>query len=88
MQKISTTLSPALDQAENAWDFVEVWIDPMLFPPNVLLVLRHSSGSYCVYDPAKENQLIFSSKTYEEVRDWLAEDEYEPIEGRLLASEL
>jgi len=31
---------------------------------------------------------VFSSATYDEAQTWLLEDEYEPIEGRIAASEL
>jgi hypothetical protein len=41
-----------------------------------------------VYDPAEGYKVIFTSSTYQEAQNWLLEDEYEPIEGRLSASEL
>ncbi|PSB17409.1 hypothetical protein C7B61_15895 [filamentous cyanobacterium CCP1] len=87
-QKIDTTSSPALDPARSTWDFVEVWIDPMLSPPYILLLLGDSAGNCRVYDPAENYQIVFSSVTYEEAQTWLLEDEYEPVEGRLSASEL
>jgi hypothetical protein len=79
MQRIDTTLFPALDPAKSDWDFVEVWIDPMLSPPYILLLL---------YDPAENYKVVFSSATYDEAQIWLLEDEYEPVEGRLSASDL
>jgi hypothetical protein len=88
MQKIDTTSPPALDPAKSDWSFVEVWIDPMLFPPYILLLLSDPSGSCRVYDPAEGYKVVFSSASYDETQTWLLEDEYEPIEGRLAASEL
>jgi hypothetical protein len=40
-----------------------------------------------VYDPAEGYKVIFTNSTYEEAQNWLLEDEYEPIEGRLSAAE-
>jgi hypothetical protein len=67
---------------------VEVWIDPMLAPPYILLLMGASDGSCRVCDPAERYQVVFSSTTYDEAQTWLLEDEYEPVEGRLFASDL
>lgn len=88
MQKIDTMSSPALDPAKSEWDFVEAWIDPMLSPPYILVLLGDSAGNCRVYDPAENYKVVFSSATYEEAQIWLLEDEYESVEGRLSASEL
>lgn len=88
MQKIDTTSSSALDPAKSEWNFVEVWIDPMLSPLYILLLLGNPAGSCHVYDPAENYKVVFSSATYDEAQTWLLEDEYEPVEGRLSASEL
>jgi hypothetical protein len=88
MQKTDTMLSPALDLAKREWDFVEVWIDPMLSPPYILMLLGDSAGNCCVYDPIEHYKIVFSSATYEKAQAWLLEDEYEPVEGRLSTLEL
>ena len=88
MQKADITSSPALDQAKLDWNFVEVWIDPLLSPPYILLLLGESSGSCHIHDPAEGYKVVFSSETYDEAQNWLLEDEYEPIEGRLGATEV
>jgi hypothetical protein len=88
MQKTNTTSSHTLDPVKSNWNFAEVWIDPMLSPPYILLLLGDSSGSCRVYDPAEGYKVVFSSASYDEAQTWLLEDEYEPIEGRLSASEL
>ncbi len=88
MQKIDTLSSPALDPVKIEWNFVEVWIDPMLSPPYVLLLLGDPAGNCRVHDPAENYKVVFSSATYNEAQTWLLEDEYEPVEGRLSASEL
>lgn len=66
MQKIDTTSSSALDPAKSDWKFVEVWIDPILSPPYVLLLLGDSSGSCRVYDPTEGYKVVFIGATYDE----------------------
>ena len=87
MQKTVTTQFPALDPVKTDWDFAEVWIDPMLSPPYLLLLLGTAS-SCCVYDPAEGYKVVFAGSSYDEAQTWLLEDEYEPVEGRLTVSEL
>ena len=88
MQKTDTMSSRALDPAKSNWSFAEVWIDPMLSPPYILLLLGEPSGGCRVYDPAEGYKVVFTSASYDEAQTWLLEDEYEPIEGRLTVSEL
>ncbi len=88
MTKTNTMLSPELDLVKDNWQFSEVWIDPALSPPYLLLLLGTSDGRCHVYDPAEGYRLIFKSDNYDEAQFWLLEDEYEPLEGRLKASEL
>ncbi|MBD2250239.1 hypothetical protein [Nostoc parmelioides] len=88
MQTTNTTSSPAPDLVKNNWDFTEVWIDPMLSPPYILLLLCDSKQNCQIYDPKQGDKVVFSSNNYEAAKLWLLEDEYEPVEGRLLAKEL
>lgn len=88
MQKTDTMSSRALDPAKSDWNFAEVWIDPMLSPPYILLLLGDPLGNCRVYDPAEGYKVVFASGSYDEAQTWLLEDEYEPIEGRLAASAL
>ncbi|MEH2321225.1 MAG: hypothetical protein V7K24_29970 [Nostoc sp.] len=60
----------------------------MLSPPYILLLLCNSEDNCQVYDPAQGYKVVFSSNNYDAAKSWLLEDEYEPIEGRLLAMEL
>ena len=50
---MSSISFPALDPAKCDWDFIEVWIDPMLSPPYLLLLLCDSLGRCRVCDPGK-----------------------------------
>jgi hypothetical protein len=88
MTTTNITLSLEPVQVETDWQFTEVWIDPMLTPPYLLLLLADKKGQYFIYDPAKDYQVIFSSDDYETAKLWLLEDEYEPIEGRLSLDDL
>ncbi|CCI14647.1 conserved hypothetical protein [Microcystis aeruginosa PCC 9806] len=88
MQKTPITLSPALNLTDNNWNFAEVWIDPLLSPPYILLLLAESSGNCRVYDPSEGYQVVFTGASYEEAENWLLEDEFEPVEGRLSAVEI
>jgi hypothetical protein len=88
MQTTNTTSSHAQDLVKNNWEFTEVWIDPMLSPPYILLLLCDSEGDCQICDPKQGDKVIFSSNSYETAKLWLLEDEYEPVQGRLLATEL
>jgi hypothetical protein len=88
MQTTNTTLFPGQNPVSNDWEFAEVWVDPTLLPPYILLLLSDINKNYKIYDPAQGYKIVFSSNSYNEAQFWLLEDEYEPIEGRLLASEL
>ncbi len=82
-------LSPELNLEKqiNQWDFLELWIDPIVFPPTILMVVKIENNQFNIYDIAQNNQVIFSSSNYEEVHSWLTEDEYEKVDGRLWAEE-
>ena len=88
MQKTPMTLSPALNLTDNNWNFAEVWSDMLLSPPYILLLLAESSGNYRVYDPSEGYQVVFTGASHEEAENWLLEDEFEPVEGRLSAVEI
>lgn len=72
----------------NDWQFVELWIDAIIFPPRILMLIGDNSGKFQIYDPAQQYQSIFSSNNYDEVNSWLLEDEYERVDGRVLADEI
>jgi hypothetical protein len=88
MTTTNITLSLEAVQVETDWQFTEVWSDPMLAPPYLLLLLADKKGQYYIYDPAKDYQVIFSTDNYEIAKLWLLEDEYEPMEGRLSSDDL
>ena len=87
MQTTDTTQSRAPEPVENKWNFIEAWVDPLQFPPYILLLLSDESGSCCILDPSKGYAEIKSSQNYHEAQLWLLEDEYEPLEGKLTSDE-
>jgi hypothetical protein len=51
------------------------------------MVIKIENNQFNIYDIAQKNKVIFSSLNYEEVHSWLTEDEYEKVDGRILADE-
>ncbi|MDQ2100648.1 MAG: hypothetical protein QQW96_23760 [Tychonema bourrellyi B0820] len=83
-------LSPAPNLVEqiNDWEFIELWVDPIVFPPRILMLVGDKNSKCCIYDPSANYKLLFLSSSYDQAHSWLLEDEYERVDGRLLASEI
>ncbi|MFB2875540.1 MULTISPECIES: hypothetical protein [Floridanema] len=79
---------PDLAVQVSNWQFLELWVDPIVFPPRILMLVSDNDGKCGVYDPSANYQLKFSSLTYDEAHSWLLEDDYERVDGRLLAEEV
>ncbi len=80
--------APNLAEQINDWKFIELWVDPIVFPPRILMLVSGKKGGFCIYDPAANYKSLFLSSTYDEAHSWLLEDEYERCDGRLLAEEI
>ena len=66
-------------------DWYEVWADDTLEVPYLLLVRRRpGEPEIAVVDPAERFRTVFSSPDYETVRNWLLEDEYTRVKGRMM----
>ena len=72
----------------NDWEFIELWVDPIVFPPRILMLVGDKNSKCGIYDPSANNKLLFLSSSYDQAHSWLLEDEYERVDGRLLASEI
>ncbi|MEG4229344.1 hypothetical protein QUA35_24720 [Microcoleus sp. N9_B2] len=83
-------LSPAPNLVEqiNDWEFIELWVDPIVFPPRILMLVGGKNSKCCIYEPSANYKPLFLSSSYDEAHSWLVEDEYERVDGRLLASEI
>mgnify|MGYP001810430144 CR=1 FL=1 len=73
--------------AETEWEFVEIWVDPWLSLPYILMLVKDQSGKFSIHNPAQNYKCIFTSDTYEESQMWLIEDEYERVTGRFCQPE-
>ena len=77
-----TTLKP-MGEAE-----YEVWANGCHNPPRVLLVLSGGGEEpFRVLDPANNNAQVFSAKEFLEVVDYLCEEDYERVSGRMAFEE-
>jgi hypothetical protein len=79
---------PALAKQAETWKFLELWIDPVLFPPKVLMLIGDWDGSCQIFNPASNYKLVVSHSNYQEAQEWLLEDEYERVQGKLLSEEV
>lgn len=63
----------------------EVWCDESAEPVYLLLVEPDKSnpGQVLIRDPREKMNVVFRGKSYQEAVDWLQEDEYARIEGRM-----
>jgi len=79
---------PALAEPTQSWSFLELWVDPFLFPPKVLMLMGDEEGVYRILDPGADYKLVVTHADYESAKEWLPEDEYEQVQGQLLAEDV
>ena len=79
---------PALAEQAKTWQFLELWVDSVLFPPRILMVVCDRNGTCRIFNPALDYKLVVAHPTYQSAQDWLLEDEYERVKGQLLAEEV
>ena len=63
----------------------EVWADESLATPYILLVMpdERMAGGVIVLDPREGLKVVHAAPSYENAKDWLLEDEYTRVEGRM-----
>ncbi|HEV7280159.1 MAG TPA: hypothetical protein VGN57_08105 [Pirellulaceae bacterium] len=64
----------------------EVWADDTLSPhPYVLLVMPDQKvpGAVVVLDPRERYEVVYTASSYQLVENWLLEDEYRRVTGRM-----
>ena len=68
-----------------AW--FEVWGDLGLSPPYLLIVMAYEGADsiYEAIDPQAECKCVYRASSYDKVRYWLGEDEYEHLSERISA---
>lgn len=79
---------PALAEQARTWKFLELWVDPILFPPKILMLIGDQDGSCQILSPSADHKLVVAHSNYEAAQEWLLEDEYERVQGQLLAEEV
>lgn len=64
----------------NPW--FEIWADIGQTPPYVLVV-QSDGADINVFDPQENRRKVFTAQDYETVFNWLREDEFELVRGRV-----
>lgn len=75
MPSLETSLPPS-------WVFIETWVDATSRIPYVLMVVADDQGNYKIYDPKENYKAILESSRYEDVEEFLLEDEYDLVGKR------
>jgi len=83
-------LCPARNLAEqiNDWEFIDLWVHPIVFPPRILMLVDEQISKCYIYDLSANYKLLFLSSSYDQALSWLGEDEDERVDCRLLASKI
>jgi hypothetical protein len=78
----------AIAEQAKTWKFLELWADPVLFPPKILMLVGDQDGTCRIFNPASNYKLVVTHSNYQTAQEWLLEDEYEQVRGQLLAEEV
>jgi len=66
------------------WEFAEIWVDTLISPPYILMLVKEQSEKFCIHNPAQNYKIIFTSDNYKAAKMWQLEDEYERLNNRIL----
>jgi hypothetical protein len=80
--------APALGEEAKTWKFLELWVDLVIFPPKILMLIGAEDGTCRIFNPASNYKLVVTHPNYQAAQEWLLEDEYERVKGQLLAEEI
>jgi hypothetical protein len=69
---------------ETEWEFTEIWVDTLISPPYILMLVKEKSGKFSIHNPAQNYKIIFTSDNYEAAKMWQLEDEYQRLNSRSL----
>lgn len=73
-----------------ATQWYEVWVDDTMSTPSpyILVVVGEPEKQvFTVFDPKEDYQVVFKASDYEIVKNWLLEDEYTRVLGRMQRDE-
>ncbi len=82
------SLAQNLVAQSDDWEFIELWLEPLIFPPRILMLVGGKQGNCCIYDVTAGYKHLFESAIYDEAHSWLVEDDYERVDGRILSGEI
>ncbi|MEG4329059.1 hypothetical protein [Microcoleus sp. herbarium5] len=51
--------TPDLAEQVNDWEFIELWGDPIVFPPRILMLVSAKKGGFCIYEPSANYKSLF-----------------------------
>ena len=65
--QVSIVLSHALalDEQAKTWKFLELWVDPVLFPPKILMLVGDRDGACRIFNPGADYKLVIVCADYE-----------------------
>ena len=67
-------------KVEYSW--FEVYVEEESCPPYILVLLGGDQG-FAIVDPVEKNRVAYQPSSYEDARNWLSEDEFSPVTGRV-----
>ncbi len=67
-------------------EWYEVWTDDPSEPPYVLLLCA-TAAAFRILDPREGNRIVFEDASLDNVRNFLMEDEYTMVDGRMFPDE-
>ena len=88
LNNIMLSPAPALAEQAKTWKFLEIWVEPILFPPKILMLVGDRDGTCNIFNPTSNYKLVVSHPNYQAAQEWLLEDEYERLKGQLFAEEI
>ncbi|WP_448570339.1 hypothetical protein [Trichothermofontia sp.] len=55
---------PTLAAQASHWKFLELWVDPVFFPPKVLMLVGDRDGTCRIFNPASGYKLVVTHANY------------------------
>ncbi|WP_353932791.1 hypothetical protein WJM97_09460 [Okeanomitos corallinicola TIOX110] len=46
---------------KTAWELAEIWVDTLISPPYIVMLVKEQSGKFCIHNPAQNYKIIFTS---------------------------
>lgn len=58
-------LAQNLVEQINDWEFIELWVYPIVFPPRILMLVGGKNSKCCIYEPSANYKPLFLSSSSE-----------------------